>query len=111
MTKKLSASSLPDFNSWQQTYYKHHPEEITLLHKEIIEEFNSSRDMPVEVLLAALNKVARLYGLTRLAKEANLNRESLYKALSPKGNPTVRTLNKMVNQLGYRLTLTPITHP
>lgn len=107
-TKKLKAEDLSDFTSWQNEYYKKHPEEISLLSKEAIDSFNNTPDMPLEVLLASLRRIAELYGLSKLARETKLNRESLYKSLSPRGNPTVRTLSKVSAAMGYRLTITPV---
>ena len=106
--KKTAASSLPDFNKWQEEYYKKNPQQIGLLARELIEEFNSSPDMPVEVLLTSLRRIAQLQGMGRLAQKTKLNREHLYKSLSAKGNPTVRTLDKVAACMGYRLTLTPL---
>lgn len=105
--KKLKTEELSDFTSWQNEYYKKRPEEISLLTKEAIETFNNT-DMPIEVLLASLRRIAELYGLSKLARETKLNRESLYKSLSARGNPTVRTLSKVSAAMGYRLTITPI---
>lgn len=108
-TRKLKAQDLPDFNDWQNEYYKKHPEEIALLEKNLIEEYNRVPNMPVEVLLGSLRRIAELYGMSKLARQTKLNRESLYRAFSAKGNPTVRTLDKVVTCMGYRLTLTPLS--
>ena len=40
------------------------------------------------LVAAALGDIARAKGMTQVAREAGLGRESLYKALSPAGNPT-----------------------
>lgn len=97
-----------DKHQWEKEYYKKHPEEIALLEKNLIEEYNRVPDMPVEVLLGSLRRIAELYGMSKLARQTKLNRESLYRAFSAKGNPTVRTLDKVVTCMGYRLTLTPL---
>lgn len=47
-------------------------------------------------------------GMSRLAKQTKLTRQSLYKALSPRGNPTLSTLDSVLKNLGYKLTLEPI---
>ncbi len=44
-------------------------------------------------------------GMSKLSKQTKLTRQSLYKALSSKGNPTLLTLDKILKNLGYRLTL------
>jgi probable addiction module antidote protein len=55
------------------------------------------------VVAAALGTIARAKGMTALAREAGLGRESLYKALSPDGNPEFSTILKVVRALGLRL--------
>ncbi|MBF0419988.1 MAG: putative addiction module antidote protein [Magnetococcales bacterium] len=62
------------------------------------------------VLLLALRHVAEAYGMPKVAKLAGIQRESLYRALSPKGNPTLRTLTAVLKAVGLRLTVTPDRH-
>jgi probable addiction module antidote protein len=52
---------------------------------------------------AALGDVARARGMTEVARRAGLGRESLYKALSPGGNPELATILKVVAALGLKL--------
>jgi len=57
--------------------------------------------------LLALRSVAEAYGgLGAVAAEAGISRESLYRALSPKGNPTLKTLIAVLKTMGLRLTVT-----
>lgn len=56
-----------------------------------------------QVIVAALGDIARARGMTQLARDAGLGRESLYKALSPTGNPEFATILKVVSALGLRL--------
>jgi probable addiction module antidote protein len=51
----------------------------------------------------ALGVVARAKGMTQVAQAAGLGRESLYKALSPDGNPEFATVLKVVRALGLKL--------
>jgi probable addiction module antidote protein len=51
----------------------------------------------------ALGIVARAKGMTQLAKDTGLGRESLYKALSGEGNPSFATILKVMHALGVRL--------
>ena len=51
----------------------------------------------------ALGDVARAKGMTQIAQAAGLGRESLYKALSPDGNPEFATVLKVVHALGLKL--------
>lgn len=58
-----------------------------------------------EVFLLALRDVAesRLGGVRQLADQTKLNRESLYRMLSEKGNPELSSLNAILTTLGFRL--------
>ena len=51
----------------------------------------------------ALGVVARAKGMSRIARAAGLGRESLYKALSPDGNPEFVTVLKVMRALGLKL--------
>jgi len=51
----------------------------------------------------ALGNIARAKGMSQLAKDTGLGRESLYKALSGEGNPSFGTILKVVNALGIKL--------
>ena len=51
----------------------------------------------------ALGDIARAKGMTQVARDAGLSRESLYKALGEKGNPTFATILKVVRALGVKL--------
>ena len=51
----------------------------------------------------ALGDVARAKGMAQVAKEAGLSRESLYRALSVNGNPSLATVLKVAKALGIRL--------
>ncbi len=56
--------------------------------------------------LLALRTIAEAYGgLGAVAKEAGINRESLFRALSPKGNPTLKTLLAVMKVVGMRLSV------
>lgn len=52
---------------------------------------------------AALGDIARAKGMTQIARKTGLGRESLYKALTPEGNPEFATVLKIVKALGLRL--------
>jgi probable addiction module antidote protein len=55
------------------------------------------------VVTAALGDIARAKGMSEVARETGLGRESLYKALSAQGNPEFSTVLKVVRALGLRL--------
>lgn len=62
-------------------------------------------DDPV-LFAAALGDIARAKGMTQLARDTGLGRESLYKALSADGNPELATVFKVMRALGLRLHVT-----
>jgi len=55
----------------------------------------------------ALGNIARAKGMTELSRETGLGRESLYKALSGKGNPSFATILKVISALGIKLHAEP----
>src|SRR6266851_298569 len=57
------------------------------------------------VLLLALRHLARAQGIARVAKAAGIERESLYRALSVRGNPRLSTLVAVTKAIGLRLTV------
>ena len=61
------------------------------------------------LVAAALGDIARAKGMTQVARDAGLGRESLYKALSPAGNPEFATILKVVAALGLQLHAAPAT--
>ena len=59
----------------------------------------------------ALGTVARARGMSQIAKETGLSRESLYKALSTEGNPEFSTVVRVMKALGLRFSVAPAGHP
>lgn len=55
------------------------------------------------LILTALNNIARAKGISRLAENAGMTRQGLYKALSSKGNPSFATVVKITKALGVEL--------
>jgi probable addiction module antidote protein len=55
------------------------------------------------IVVQALGTIAKARGMTQIAKETGLRRESLYRALSLGGNPEFATVLKVVRALGIRL--------
>lgn len=59
-----------------------------------------------KVFLLAVQDVAKAYGgISELSKKAKVNRESLYKTLSEKGNPHFDHMNKLIKTLGFHLVI------
>jgi probable addiction module antidote protein len=55
------------------------------------------------LIRAALGNIARAKGMTQLARDTGMGRESLYKALSSEGNPEFTTVLKVIHALGLKL--------
>lgn len=62
------------------------------------------------VLLLALRQVAEARGVANVAKAAGVERESLYRALSKKGNPRLSTLVAVTRAIGLKLTVEAAAH-
>jgi probable addiction module antidote protein len=107
MNKKLKAAA------------SHHDREVA--------ELRADRELAVEYLkaamesldnpddraagLLALRTVAEAYGgLGAVAAEAGISRESLYRTLSAKGNPTLKTLLAVLKAVGMKLSVEPEHH-
>ena len=58
-----------------------------------------------ETLFDVIGAIARSKGMAQIANELNLNRESLYRSLSPDGNPSFNTVSKVLNNLGFQLSV------
>ena len=85
---------------WDPARYLENDEDIATYLDAALEE-----EAPA-VLAAALGDVARARGMTEIARETGLGRESLYKALSPEGNPDFGSVHKVVRSLGLELHVT-----
>lgn len=60
------------------------------------------------LIVAVLGDIARAKGMTQVAREAGVGRESLYKALSLTGNPEFGTVLKVVQALGWQFRVQPV---
>lgn len=58
-----------------------------------------------EIFLLALRDVAEVRGFAQVAQGAELNRENLYRMLSPTGNPQLSSLNALLRSIGLRLAI------
>lgn len=58
----------------------------------------------------ALGVVARARGMSEVAREAGVSRESLYRALSAGGNPEFGTVMRVAQALGLKFSVTPVPH-
>ena len=76
--------------------------------EEVIAEYlaGALEDRNPDVFLHAVADVAKARGISKVAKDAGLGRESLYKALAPGGKIRYDTVRNVVDSLGVRLTVT-----
>ena len=54
-------------------------------------------------LLAIKNVIDAFGGVTKISRDSGLNRENLYRVLSERGNPELKSLEKLLKTLGLRL--------
>jgi probable addiction module antidote protein len=94
MAKKISVSSLPDFDPAK---YLKDNEDIATYLSLIMEEDDPS------LLAAALGDIARARGMSEVARAAGITREALYRALRPDAHPRFDTINRVCKALGLKL--------
>jgi len=72
-----------------------------------LEEYEHSKD--ASSFFTALRDLVKANGgLAQLASKTKLNRQNLYRALSAKGNPRFETIETVLHEYGYRLTVVPV---
>jgi probable addiction module antidote protein len=81
-----------------------------LADEETIAEYLSAalEDPNPDMLLVAVKNVARARGISQLARDTGLGRESLYKALAPGAKPRYDTVLKVLRALGVKLHAEPL---
>ena len=84
--------------------YLNSEEEIAEYLRQVLEDND-----PAE-LAGALGDIARARGMTQLARDTGLSRESLYKSLSGERAPSSDTLFKVIHAMGFKLSLEPMTN-
>jgi probable addiction module antidote protein len=65
----------------------------------------SIEENDLDFLLSVIGDIARSKGMTQIAKELNLDRKGLYKSLAPDGNPSFKTVFKLLDLLGLQMKL------
>jgi probable addiction module antidote protein len=76
--------------------------------KEAAEYLNAAlEEGSLEIFLLALKDVVEALGggMSKLARKTRLNRENLYRMLSEKGNPELRSMGTLLNALGFKLAI------
>ncbi len=59
----------------------------------------------VQGLIDGLRHLAKAKGMSAIANNAGVNRQSLYRSLAKNGNPKIETIDKIVHALGFKLTI------
>ena len=85
---------------WDAAEYLDNPEMIAAYLEAAFEDGDTA------LIATALGNVARAKGMTAVAREAGVTRDTLYKALSETGDPRFSTLLNVIRALGLRLTVT-----
>jgi probable addiction module antidote protein len=82
---------------WDSASYLKTPEDVAYYLEAVFDDGDPA------LITAALGDIARSKGMTKIARATGLGRESLYKALSPGGNPELATVLKVMRALGLKL--------
>lgn len=88
-------------SEWDVSEYLESEEDIAAYLNAVLDEGD-----PV-LLQAALGDVAKARGMTGVAREVGVGRESLYKSLSLAGNPSFQTIAKVARALGLKMMFQP----
>ncbi len=93
------------FKKWDAAEHLRTEEDILLYLEACIDENGSDP----AYIAKALGDIARARNMSQLAKDVNVTRAGLYKALSGKGNPSFELISKVANELGLRIEFTSVT--
>lgn len=98
-SKMMKVSDLPDFDV---SDYLENEEMIQDYLNIIIEENDPA------LLASTLGDIAKARGMSQIAKDAGMGRESLYKALRDNSSPRFETISRVLNALQLKLVVAPI---
>jgi len=100
---KKYAAGIP-YHEWEVQQLQKDPEFAVEYLKLALESLDDPEDRGVSLLM--LRSLAEAYGgIGAVAAQAGISRESLYRSLSPKGNPTLKTLIAVLNTMNLRLSV------
>jgi probable addiction module antidote protein len=102
---KKYAAGIP-YHEWEIEQLRKDPDFAVEYLKLALESLDDPDDRGVSLIM--LRALAEAYGgLGAVAAKAGISRESLYRSLSPKGNPTLKTLVAVLSTMGLSLSVVP----
>jgi len=84
---------------WDMAEHINTKEDVTAYLEAALEENDTA------LLLSVIGDIARSKGMAQIAKDLNLARESLYRSLAQDGNPSFDTVVKVLDNLGFQLSI------
>jgi probable addiction module antidote protein len=93
--------NLRTLDDLEEDYFRNHPEEIDDYLSEIFELYAEDGNTPA--ILSSLRVIAKVKGISTLAKETGMTRQGVQKALSGNGNPRMENIIAILRALGYKL--------
>ncbi len=103
MTATITKSNTPT-TPYDVAEHLRNPEEMAAYLEACLDEAPEDAAYIAEVL----GNIARARGMSKIAKDSGLSRESLYKALSGERNPSLATILKVMHALGLRMQIAPM---
>ena len=86
------------------TFAKWDPAEIIESKEDVIAFLEGAlEENDPDFLLETIGHIARSKGITQIARELKMSRKGLYKALAPDGNPSFKTVFRLIDLLGLRI--------
>ena len=86
------------------TFKKWEPAEVIETREDVIAFLEGAlEENDPDFLLSVIGDITRSKGISKIARELNISREGLYKALAPDGNPSFKTVFKLLDLLGLRI--------
>lgn len=101
----MSSTTPETFSPFDAANYLNTVEDVAAYLEAVLEE--SADDS--KVIAQALGTIARSRNFSKIARQAGMSREGLYKALSPTGNPSLETVMRVTHALGLRLRFESLT--
>ena len=91
--------NLSKTTEWDMANHINTKEDVTAYLEAALEENDTA------LLFAVIGDIARSKGMAQIANDLNLARESLYRSLAKDGNPSFNTVVKVLDNLGYQLSV------